>query len=62
MRKKDKVENEKEVGYQFGFYLADRKSEEPLFSLRPRPIRKPCPQKGCQKDLPPTREVTLNKN
>jgi hypothetical protein len=61
-RKKDKVENEKEVGDQDGFYLADRKSEYPSFFLRLRPVIKPCPEKDCQKYPPPFGEVPLNQS
>jgi hypothetical protein len=61
-RKKDKVENEKGMGYQPGFDLVDIKCEEPPFFLWPRPVRNPCPEKCCQKDLPPAGEVTINQN
>jgi hypothetical protein len=61
-RKKDKVENEKEVGDQDGFHLADGKSEDPSLFLQLRPVIKPCPKKDCQKYPPPFREVTLNQS
>jgi hypothetical protein len=43
MRKKDKVENEKEVGYQPRFDLEDIECVEPPFFLCPRPVTNPCP-------------------
>jgi hypothetical protein len=60
MRKKDKVENEKEVGYKPRFDLVDIECEDPPLFLRPRPVRKPRPKKHCKKDLPLVREVTIN--
>jgi hypothetical protein len=62
MRKKDKVDNEKEVGYHSGFDLEDIECEEPSLFLRPRPVINPFLETHCQKYLPPTREVTINQN
>ena len=62
MRKNNKVDNEKEVGYWLDFYLVDIEWEEPPLFLRPKPVRNPCLEKCCKKDLPPTREVIINKS
>jgi hypothetical protein len=45
VRKKDKVENEKEMHYQPRFDLADIKCEETPFFLWKRHIRNPFPDK-----------------
>jgi hypothetical protein len=50
------------VGDQARFYLVDSECEDPYFFLWLRPVRKPCPKKDCQKDPPPTGEVTLNQS
>jgi hypothetical protein len=61
-RKKDKVEDEKDVGWQTGFDLEDIGFEGIPYVLWPRPVRMPCLERIFQKYQLHDEEATKDQN